>query len=278
MEKSIIKLSDLLKFEDLQKVKVRFNQFNGIADPMDEYTRNPDIVNNRWLFWRTEQRLFKVGETAICLLKLSADIWLLTTVKIVTEDYNIKNGINYNGVEIEKFNPFYGRILIKYHKQFQSQCRYVADIFDDFEVLQILPSVFEGDDFPGYDNVRLSFRQLETIVNRHKRDWVAALENQKAVYLIRDCNNCKLYVGSATGDNGMLLQRWKNYIKNGHGGNKELFEIVLSNGFDYVKANFQYSILENYNAKVANEFVLKRETWWKETLGTRNPMSGYNCN
>lgn len=189
-----------------------------------------------------------------------------------------KNGINYNGVEIEKFNPFYGRVLIKYHKQFQSQCRYVADIFVDFEVLQILPSVFEGDDFPGYDNVRLSFRQLETIVNRHKRDWVAALENQKAIYLIRDSNNCKLYDGSVTGDNGMLLQRWKNYTKNGHGSNKELFEIVLSNGFDYIKENFQYSILENYNAKVANEFILKRETWWKETLGTRNPMSGYKCN
>lgn len=278
MEKSMLKLGDLLKFEDLQKVKVRFNQFNGVADPMDEYKRNPDTVNNQWLFWRTELRLFKVGETAIGFLKLSADIWLLTTVKTVTEDYNIKNGINYNGVEIEKFNPFYGRVLIKYHKKFQSQCRYVADIFDDFEVLQILPSVFEGDDFPGYDNIRLSYRQLETIVNRHKRDWVAALENQKAVYLIRDSNNGKLYVGSATGDNGMLLQRWKNYIKNGHGGNKELVEIVQTNGFDYVKANFQYSILENYNAKVANEFILKRETWWKETLGTRNPLFGYNCN
>ena len=38
--------------------------------------------------------------------------------------------------------------------------------------------------FPGYDKVRLSYGQLETVLNRGKRDWIAALENQKAVYLI----------------------------------------------------------------------------------------------
>ena len=85
------------------------------------------------------------------------------------------------------------------------------------------------------------------------------------MYLITDVQ-CESMIGD-TLENYMT---WKNYIKNGHGGNKELFEIVLSNGFDYVIENFQYSILENYNAKVANEFILKRETGWKETLGTRN--------
>ena len=89
---------------------------------------------------------------------------------------------------------------------------------------------------------------------------------------------CKLYVGSATGENGMLLQRWGNYISNGHGGNKELIEIVNTKGFDYVKKNFQYSILENYNSRVDKELILRRETWWKDTLGTRNSTIGYNCN
>jgi len=76
------------------------------------------------------------------------------------------------------------------------------------EVVQILPSLFDGDDFSGYDKVRQTFQQLETIIKRHKKDWVAALENQKAVYLITDTNTGKLYVGSAYGENGMLLQRW----------------------------------------------------------------------
>ena len=117
---------------------------------------------------------------------------------------------------------------------------------------------------------------METVLNRGKRDWIAALENQKAVYLITDKESGKMYVGSATSDYGMLLQRWRSYIANGHGGNKELIELVERKGIDYIKTNFYYSILENYNAKVDDRVILERESWWKETLQTRT--FGYNSN
>ena len=142
--------------------------------------------------------------------------------------------------------------------------------------MEILPSVFDGESFPGYDNVRLSFQQLETIITRKKSDWIGALQNQKAVYLITDKSNGKLYVGSATSDNGMLLDRWTSYIKNGHGGNKSLIALIKEKGFDYIKNNFQYSILENYNAKTDDNVILQREQWWKETLKSKD--FGYNCN
>ena len=74
----------------------------------------------------------------------------------------------------------------------------------------------------------------------------------------------------------MLLQRWSNYVSNGHGGNKELLELVQLEGFDHVKEHFQYSILENYNAKVDDHMILARESWWKETLQSRT--WGYNSN
>lgn len=58
------------------------------------------------------------------------------------------------------------------------------------------------------------------------------------------------------------------------------FELVLRRGkredTEYVKKNFQYSILENYNSKVDSDEILERESWWKETLQTRN--FGYNRN
>ncbi|MFW2491568.1 GIY-YIG nuclease family protein [Clostridium chromiireducens] len=277
MSNSILHLNDLLAFGDLSNIKIKFNQYNGENDPMEVYKKNPDIVNNRWLFWRTERRYFDVNQIVICLLKINYDVWLLTTIKRVTKEFDVKNDVNYEGEELEKYKPFFGRVLIKFHKDFQTQVRYVEDIFDQLEVLQILPTVFDGDDFPGYEKVRLSFEQLETIISRNKKDWIAALENQKAVYLIRDTHTGKLYVGSATGENGMLLQRWKSYVSNGHGGNKELLDIVNTQGFDYIKKYFQYSILENYNSRVDKQIVLSRETWWKETLGTRVPF-GYNCN
>jgi hypothetical protein len=74
----------------------------------------------------------------------------------------------------------------------------------------------------------------------------------------------------------MLLQRWRSYVDNGHGNNKELADLVRKNGFDYVKANFRYSILENYNSRVDDSVILERESWWKEVLQTRK--FGYNSN
>ena len=74
----------------------------------------------------------------------------------------------------------------------------------------------------------------------------------------------------------MLLQRWTAYVKNGHGGNKELMALVEKLGFEYVKSYFQYSILENYNQKVEDKVILERASWWKETLQSRK--WGYNAN
>ncbi len=139
-----------------------------------------------------------------------------------------------------------------------------------------MPTVFDGDDFPGYDNVKLTFNKLKTIIIQNKKDCINALQNQKGIYLITDTNNGKLYVGSATGNNGMLLQRWQNYIRNGHGGNKEFKEIIEQKGITYVEKYFQYSILENYNSKVDKHIILERESWWKEVLKSRE--FGYNSN
>lgn len=271
-------LKDLLRFseEELNRVKIKFNQHNGFDNPMDLYKNNPEIVNTQWLFWNTKQRYFDVGQIAICLLKLSYDLWLLTTIKLVTKDLGVSGGISFEGEEIERFQPLFGRVIVQYHKTSQSQGRWFTSLQDELVVNQILPDCFDGDDFPGYDKVRLSFRQLEAIITRGKKDWVAALGNQKAVYLITDKNNGKLYVGSATSNTGMLLQRWSNYVNNGHGGNKELVALVEREGFDYVRENFQYSILENYNAKVDDHIILERESWWKETLQSR--VWGYNSN
>lgn len=277
-EKMRIKLDDLLRIHDSEagNVKVKFNQTDGNEDPMELYLRDPKIINDHWLFWRNKQRYFNVGQVAICLLKLSYDTWLLTTIKKVTEEFDVYNDINYKGEDIEEYSQYFGRVIIKYHKTVQTQGMYYNTIKDELEVLEILPNMFDGDEFPGYDKVRLSFAQLESIIERQKKSWIAALENQKAVYLITDKSNGKLYVGSATSDKGMLLTRWSNYVENGHGGNVELKRLVNEHGFDYIKKNFQYSILENYNARIDDKVILERESWWKETLQSR--AFGYNEN
>ena len=276
MLQAVLYLNTLLNLEDLENTKIRFMKSTADLDVLEEYQNNPDIIKCRWLFWRTEQRYFQAGQTAIGLVQMKNDVWLLATIKKITKELDIKGGINYEGEEIEKYSPYFGRLLIKFHKDFQAQGRYAKGLIEQMEVLQLLPTTFDGDDFPGYDKIHLSYQQLKAIIVNHKKDWVAALQNQKAVYLIQDTCNGKLYVGSATGDNGMLLQRWSNYVDNGHGGNVELRKIVEEKGFEYVQKFFHYSVFENYNAKVDKHIVLSRESWWKETLGTRT--FGFNAN
>ncbi len=273
-----ILLNDLLGFseEEMKNVKIKFNQSNGIENPIDLFKENPDLLNNQWLFWRTKTRYFRVGQIAVCLVRLSYDTWLLSTVKRVVKELGVLNGVNYVGEELEQYSQYYGRVIIKFRKSFQSQGRFYEGLHNELVVQQILPTTFDGDDFPGYDKVKLSYQQLASIIQRGKRDWIAALENQKAVYLITDTYNGKLYVGSATSNSQMLLTRWSNYVHNGHGGNKELIKLVNEKGFDYVKQYFQYTILENYNGKIDDKLVLQRESYWKEALQSR--QFGYNSN
>lgn len=276
-----IYLNDLLRFtpEELQndRIKVKFNIWNGYENPIDVYKRDPDEINGRWLLWREKRRYFRVGDIAICLVRLDGDRWLLTGVKRITKDLDVAGGVNYEAEDVARCKAMaQGRIIVRYHKYHTGADRWYCDVCNDLIVSEVLPASYDGDEFPGYDRVRLSYSQLETVIRRHRSDWVNALESQKAVYLISDRATGKMYVGSATSDNGMLLARWSSYVTNGHGGNVELVELVKDKGFDYVKTNFIYSILENYNARIPDEQIRARESWWKEMLMTR--QFGYNSN
>lgn len=228
-----------------------------------------------WGWYGKTQKNFGVGRWVFCFVRLRDEEWLFISAgKIIEVPKN-----SFAKVEIlDKFKPYFGRLIINLFKG-DTYARYtfnLAKYLNQCRVKTILPTLYGGDDFPGYDSVRLSYKQLETIILLGKRDWIAALENQKAVYLLTDISNGKMYIGSATSDRGMLLQRWRSYIENGHGGNKDLLELVNSKGFNYIKTNFYYSILENYNAKIFDDDILERESWWKTVLQTKK--YGYNKN
>ena len=74
----------------------------------------------------------------------------------------------------------------------------------------------------------------------------------------------------------MLLARWSSYADNGHGGNKGLMALVKKEGFSYIKKYFTYTIIENFNQNTDDEYVLKRESYWKNVLKSRE--FGYNEN
>ena len=257
-----IYLNDILRIpsKDIKNTRLKLNINNGYADPLEEYKKDPNQININWILWHKKKRYFHTGNIAICLLYLADDRWLLTTIKRIEKELDVTDAIGYEADEMKEYEQYFGRLIIKYHNAKRSIGRTYESLLNLLEVIELLPVAYDGDEFPGYENIRLSYSQLETIIKRKKSGWIAALKNQKAVYLITDKKTGKLYVGSATAQYGMLLQRWSAYINNGHGGNVELKALVCDKGFDYVKRNFQYSVLENYNARMDDDYILKRET------------------
>lgn len=181
----------------------------------------------------------------------------------------MNNAVGYEYETLKEYEKYFGRLIIEFRNKSQNLIRNAESVIDQCSVIQILEDTFDNDLFPGYENVRLNWKDLKRVVS--KSNWITALENQKAVYLITDKSNGKMYVGSAYGET-MLLGRWKSYIHNGHGGNVELKNIE----FEHIQNNFEYSILDIYKSTINDEVIINRESWWKETLLTRK--FGYNRN
>lgn len=277
METDIL-LNDILQLSqaDLNRTKIRLNRNNGVDNPIDIFKRAPRELLG-WNFWNSMS--YKKGDISIGFVDMGMDRWLLFTVaEVDSVDYSMpKNtGVASEFHELDSYKKYFGRIIVKYHNTSRQLHRLANSIINELKVVEILPSVYTGFDFPGYDKVRISWQELSSIVHGNYPGYQNALRRQKAVYLQTDKSNGKLYVGSATSDNGMLLARWTAYADNGHGGNVELVELVKRHGFDYIKQNFQYTILENFNQSTPDSYVLERESYWKEVFQSR--IFGYNKN
>lgn len=275
----LLTLADLFHFPQHMtgKIRVRFHVWENSVDyTRSYYLSDKERVNDWNIFYNPERKTyFRVGDVVINTIKIGHDRWLVTTVKEITEQLSVSSGKSYEGQVVERFSPYFDRLVLQY-KPGISTVRYFDRCADDIIVTELLAEPFTGAEFPGYDHVCLSYFQLESVFRLEKRDWLTALSNQKAVYLITDTFTGKQYVGSATSDQGMLLSRWQSYTANGHGGNKALRQLVKEKGLDYIKQHFQYSLLENYNAKIDDHYVLARESYWKRVLQSRE--FGYNEN
>lgn len=134
-----------------------------------------------------------------------------------------------------------------------------------FPVIEIAdPQVIE---FPGYDNVLLSYGQLQEVVadSRYSR-WQAALGAVQGIYLIADTTTGKLYIGKADGSE-RILGRWTTYARDGHGGNVAMRELI---GHDATQpSHYLFSLLRVFGPQVPQSEVDAAEGHFKDALLTR---------
>lgn len=178
----------------------------------------------------------------------------------------------YNLTLMDDFKDYRKRLIIKldhpigrdiYNKPYTSVQR-------DFnpEIYELAPTTKLGT-FPGYNNVLLTHKDLQAIINLEAPEWKNALSNVKGVYCITDKSNGKLYIGSASSNENGIWGRWTSYanINNLTGGNKTFEEIKNINP-QHIIDNFTYSILEIFDIKTKKEDIIQREEYWKRVFQT----------
>lgn len=120
--------------------------------------------------------------------------------------------------------------------------------------------------FSGYQNVKsLSFDKVKSIVEDKERyaQWHTALSSIKAIYLIVNHKNGKMYVGSAYGKGG-LLSRWACYINTKTGGNVGIIEDLEASPEDY--KHFHFSILQVISPIETEHEIITLENTYKDML------------
>jgi hypothetical protein len=214
-------------------------------------------------------------EYILSLIYLRKSEWLFAGIFKSIDVKEKSNGKYVYETELLEYGKdLIGRMVVTFGKDFRASYLLLENFIDDFELCEIFKRPYKLDPFPGFENVIVDYSMLKEIYEESESTWKSALSNVKGIYLITDRKAGKYYVGSAYGEDA-FWQRWGRYIKNGHGSNKKLKELIEKNGLEYA-SNFQFAILEIRNMTAEDESIIQREYYWKNVLCSRE--FGYNDN
>lgn len=216
-------------------------------------------------------------DMVLSLLKLDApDKWLFAGVYDVLGPPREGNcgHFFYNTKLLPGQDNLIGRVIVHHERVGRPSYRVGTPGADAYVVSALLPEKMSIGEFPGYKSVCETFGRVKTIIRQSVPSWKSALQSVKGVYLITDKQTGKLYIGSATGLGG-IWQRWNEYAATGHGGNRDLRDILKTGSPGYAE-HFQFSILEVADTHTSDDEIKRREQFWKNIFQTR--PHGLNSN
>lgn len=265
-------LKDIWPIENLAEYKIHFARFNQHSQPLDVWVRS----TREWQQWQE----FRPGRNdfnrpfifSLARFYHETDIWLFGGVFRVLARYPDRYEVELT----DQGEALIGRLKLRSANRDRLTRTNMEPHYQAFEVQEILREPYSGRSFAGYDEIDLSFEELETLVRNDRQDWKTALESVKGIYLITDIKTGRRYVGSAYGDQG-IWSRWRCYVETGHGGNKGIHALINGGDLEYCRSHFRFSLLEHRLSKTPDEKILDREAFWKRILLTRG-VQGLNQN
>ena len=200
------------------RCKLHLATWNGVHDPLDLYLEG--IFDE----WQSDQnrRNFSTCDFIVALIAMpEPDLWLFAGVHGVLgeEPRDGEDRVHYRTSRRVACDELDGRLVVAFKRPSRQPYPFAEKLAPQLTVHAIRPRKQEIAEFPGYRSVRLTKRQLDLIVSARSGTWRSALADVRGVYVIADAQTGKLYVGSATGVEG-IWGRWCEYSANGHGGNQ----------------------------------------------------------
>ena len=271
----VLTLPDLIELSGVQLSDYKIHCATGKSphSPLEAF------FDGTFQVWQERQNQLNFQcDQVIGLIYLSPAIWLFAGLYHVigcTEGRtDMPSGYTYQTEPVVNLEHLDGRAIVHFDKKFRASYLRGPKYASQLVIDSIRPNRMTIGDFPGFNDVLLTFPMLRTIVREHNSSWRSALGNVAGVYLIVDNTSGQQYVGSAYGGIG-IWQRWSNYVATRHGGNKELRQLLRRKPAGH-EANLQFSLLEVCDLNAANDFVIGRETHWKNVLRSRD--FGLNAN
>ena len=129
--------------------------------------------------------------------------------------------------------------------------------------------------FDDYLEFSLTYTQLKGLFANEEahREWRARLSAVGGIYLILAETSGDLYVGSASGEEG-IWGRWRQYAISGDAGNALLRKLIKRD--PAYPDRFRLSLLQILPKTMARDEILRREVLYKAKLGSR--AKGLNLN
>lgn len=259
---------------EVSKTKVHLARWNGKDNPLDQYRKSKF---EEWQSYQTRKN-FKRKFVVSLIQAGHSGRWLFAGLYINKECHSYeKNGIinyRYELINIDITSEYAGRLYIYSTYKARNSYPEAETLDDDLIIQEITPQKIGFKKFQSYKKINLSRDELGVIIENDLDSWRFALESVKGIYVLTDVKTGRLYIGKADGQNG-IWGRWCQYYDNGHGGNKGLKDEFNITNKDRLN-DMRFSILEVLDINSSERDVCKRESHWKEILGSR--ISGYNLN